>query len=70
VRQGINEGWKNQLGVQRLWRNRGMATSWLYLCMIALKFRYLDDAALGVDAENLIGALQLNERLEFEQFRG
>ena len=43
-----------------------MATSWLYLWMIAFKSRYLDDAALGIDAENLIGALQLNERLEFE----
>jgi len=66
VRQGINEGWNNQLGVQRLWRKRGMATSLPYLWMIALKTRYLDDAALGIDAENLIGALLSNERLEFE----
>ena len=43
-----------------------MATSLPYLWMIALKTRYLDDAALGIDAENLIGALLSNERLEFE----
>jgi mycothiol synthase len=65
-RQGIREGWINQLGVRRPWRKRGVATALLCLSMAAFKSEDLEYATLGVDAENLTGALQLYERLGFE----
>jgi mycothiol synthase len=65
-RQSIEEGWINQLGVRRPWRKHGVATALLCLSMQAFKSEGLDYATLGVDAENLTGALQLYERLGFE----
>jgi len=65
-RQGIRQGWINQLGVRRPWRRRGVATALLCQSMSAFKSEGLDYATLGVDAENLTGALKLYEGLGFE----
>jgi GNAT superfamily N-acetyltransferase len=59
-------GWIGQLGTRRAWRKRGLATA--LLCQAMQTFR--DEggyayAGLGVDTENLTGALAIYERLGF-----
>ena len=65
ARRGIDEGWVGQLGVRRAWRKRGLASALLCESMRAFKAEGLDHATLGVDAENLTGALAIYERLGF-----
>jgi len=65
ARQGIKEGWVGQLGTRRAWRKRGIASALLCESMRAFKAEGLDCATLGVDAENLTGALALYERVGF-----
>jgi ribosomal protein S18 acetylase RimI-like enzyme len=65
ARQGLKEGWVGQLGTRRAWRKRGIATALLCASMRAFKAEGLDYATLGVDAENLTGALAIYERLGF-----
>ena len=62
---GIKEGWIQELGVRRPWRKKGLATALLCASMSALKADGLEYAALGVDAENLTGALRIYERVGF-----
>ncbi len=68
-RQGTNEGWIQDLGVRRAWRKRGLASALLCASMRAFKADGLDDAMLGVDTENLTGALKLYQRLGFSPVR-
>jgi ribosomal protein S18 acetylase RimI-like enzyme len=68
-RQNIQEGWIQALGVRRAWRKRGVATALLCQSMRAFKAAGLDYATLGVDTQNLTGALQLYERLGFVAFK-
>jgi mycothiol synthase len=65
ARQRTEEGWVGQLGVRRAWRKRGLATALLCASMRAFKAEGLDYATLGVDAENLTGALAIYERVGF-----
>ena len=65
ARQGLKEGWVGQLGTRRAWRKRGIASALLCESMRAFKAGGLDYAALGVDAENLTGAVAIYERLGF-----
>jgi mycothiol synthase len=65
ARQGIEEGWVGQLGTRRAWRKRGIATALLCASMRAFKAEGLGYATLGVDAENLTGALAIYERVGF-----
>jgi ribosomal protein S18 acetylase RimI-like enzyme len=69
ARQGYTTGWINSLGTRRAWRQRGLASALLVWSMRAFQAEGLDFATLGVDAENLSGALRLYERLGFETFR-
>ena len=64
-RYGINEGWVDQLGVCRPWRRRGVATALLCISMRAFKSAGIDYVSLGVDTENLTGALRIYERVGF-----
>lgn len=64
-RIGIEEGWIHQLGTRRPWRRRGLATALLCASMRAFQEDGLDYATLGVDTENLTGALGLYENLGF-----
>jgi ribosomal protein S18 acetylase RimI-like enzyme len=64
-RQGVREGWIQDLGVRRAWRKRGVASALLCESMRAFKADGLDCAMLGVDAENPTGALGLYQRLGF-----
>ncbi|MCC6189540.1 MAG: GNAT family N-acetyltransferase [Anaerolineales bacterium] len=67
-RQGHSTGWIGSLGTRRAWRKRGLATTLLVNSMRAFQAEGLQSAALGVDAENLTGALALYERLGFAAF--
>ena len=58
--QGL--GWVNVLGVRRPWRRRGLALALLLHSFRELAGRGMDRVALGVDAENLTGALRLYEK--------
>jgi len=68
-RQGIQEGWIQTLGVRRAWRKRGVATALLCQSMRAFKAARLDYATLGVDTQNLTGALRIYERLGFVAYK-
>jgi ribosomal protein S18 acetylase RimI-like enzyme len=68
-RQGTHVGWVQDLGVRRAWRKRGVASALLCASMRAFQAGGLDTAMLGVDAENLTGALKLYERLGFAQVK-
>ena len=60
---GVREGWVGQLGVRRMWRRRGLATALLVRSMTTFAAAGLDVAMLGVDAENLTGAVGVYERV-------
>jgi mycothiol synthase len=55
-------GWVAVLGVRRPWRRRGLATALLRQAFRELRARGRSRAGLGVDAENLTGAVALYER--------
>jgi ribosomal protein S18 acetylase RimI-like enzyme len=60
-------GYTEFISVRRPWRRRGLARA-----LIAKSFRYLrdqgmDEAALGVDTQNLTGAFRLYESMGFEK---
>ncbi len=63
--RGIREGWIMDLCVRRPWRKRGLATALLNASMQAFRADGLESAGLGVDTENLTGALRIYERLGF-----
>lgn len=65
ARQGFNAGHVGQLGVRREYRKKGIATALLCISMRAFQAEGLDYATLGVDAENLTGALKIYERVGF-----
>ncbi|MBK6648154.1 MAG: GNAT family N-acetyltransferase [Anaerolineales bacterium] len=54
-------GWVNILGVRRLWRKRGLGIALLLHSFGEFYRRGRRKAGLGVDAENLTGALRLYE---------
>lgn len=62
---GIQEGWIQELAVRQPWRKRGIATALLCTSLQAFKQVGLAYAGLGVDTENLTGALRIYERLGF-----
>jgi mycothiol synthase len=56
-------GWVAALGVRRPWRRRGLARALLRRAFRELRARGRPRAGLGVDAENLTGAVALYERV-------
>jgi ribosomal protein S18 acetylase RimI-like enzyme len=62
-------GYTEDISVRRPWRQRGLATALLARSLKLLKQQGMQEAALGVDTENLSGALQLYERLGFRRVR-
>ncbi|MCU0488773.1 MAG: GNAT family N-acetyltransferase [Anaerolineales bacterium] len=61
----LKEGWVADLAVLREWRRLGIATALLCETMQGFKVAGLETAGLGVDTENLTGALRIYERLGF-----
>jgi mycothiol synthase len=66
---GVRRGWLEHISVRRPWRRRGLAAALIADSLRELGARGLDEAALGVDAENLTGALRLYESLGFRRYR-
>jgi ribosomal protein S18 acetylase RimI-like enzyme len=57
-----NQGWVSTLGVRRQWRKRGIGLALLRHAFGEFHRRGARSAGLGVDAENLTGALRLYEK--------
>ena len=55
-------GWVGILGVRSPWRRRGLGDALLRASFAALYERGLRRVGLGVDTENVTGALRLYER--------
>jgi len=58
-------GWTENICVRRPWRKRGLARSLIVQSLQAVKERGMTQAALGVDTQNLSGALRLYEGIGF-----
>jgi mycothiol synthase len=69
VKLGVRRGWLEHVSVRRPWRRRGLAGALITSSLHALRERGLEEAALGVDAENLSGALRLYESFGFRRYR-
>lgn len=66
---GVRRGWLDSVATRRPWRKRGLASALIVRSLVALRNRGMTQAALGVDAENLTGALAIYERLGFVRHR-
>ncbi|HEV7810378.1 MAG TPA: GNAT family N-acetyltransferase [Candidatus Limnocylindrales bacterium] len=64
---GVSRGWFDHISVRRPWRRRGLASALMVGAMRALRDRGVAEAALGVDAESLTGALGVYEALGFRR---
>ncbi len=62
-------GYTEEICVRRPYRRQGLARSLLVQSLYALKERGMTEAALGVDAENVTGALHLYESVGFRVVR-
>jgi mycothiol synthase len=69
ARLGIRRAWLDHISVRRPWRRRGLAASLIASAIRILQERGMEQAALGVDAENPTGALRLYEHLGFVRER-
>jgi mycothiol synthase len=68
-RLGLKRGWLEHVSVRRPWRRQGLGAALIADSLRGLRERGLDEAALGVDAENTTGALRLYESLGFYRHR-
>jgi mycothiol synthase len=59
-------GWTENICVRRPWRKRGIAQTLIAESLRELKNRGYQEAALGVDTENLSGALHLYQRMGYQ----
>lgn len=62
-------GWTENICVRRPWRKQGLARSLLVQSLHAIKERGMKEAALGVDTQNLSGALHLYESAGFRPIK-
>ena len=65
----IKRGWLEHVSVRRPWRRQGLASALIVASMLALRAAGMTEAALGVDADNLTGAVGVYERLGFRRAR-
>lgn len=66
---GRTRGYTECIFTRRAWRGRGIATALIGRNLRLLAQRGMTEAALGVDTQNLSGALALYERVGFERVR-
>jgi mycothiol synthase len=66
---GVSRGWLEHISVRRAWRKRGIASALIAESLRELRRRGVSEAALGVDGQNLSGALRLYESLGFRKHR-
>jgi mycothiol synthase len=64
---GVSRGWLEHISVRRPWRRRGLAGALIADSLRTLRDQGLEEGALGVDAENLSGALRLYESYGFRR---
>jgi mycothiol synthase len=64
-RYGQKRGWVESISVRRPWRKRGLARALIASTIDELRARGMTEAALGVDTENVSGALRLYESVGF-----
>jgi mycothiol synthase len=62
---GVKRGWLEHISVRRQWRRRGLAKALIASALQGLRDAGMEDAMLGVDTQNLTGALQLYESVGF-----
>jgi ribosomal protein S18 acetylase RimI-like enzyme len=62
-------GWTEDICVRRPWRRRGLARALLVQSLYAVRERGMLEAALGVDTQNLSGALHLYESVGFRAIK-
>ena len=62
---GRKRGYTENICVRRPWRRQGLAKALIASSLAALKVRGMTEAGLGVDAENISGALHLYEFMGF-----
>ena len=65
ARLGVKRGWLEHISVRREWRRRGLGRAITAESLRRLRAAGMEDAMLGVDAENPTGALGLYEGLGF-----
>lgn len=58
-------GWTEDIGVRKAWRKRGLAAALIARSLRDQKAQGMTESALGVDTENVTGALRLYERMGF-----
>jgi ribosomal protein S18 acetylase RimI-like enzyme len=58
-------GWTENISVRKPWRRRGLASALLTHSLLMFKVMGMDHAALGVDTQNLTGALDLYKGVGF-----
>jgi mycothiol synthase len=68
-RHNRRRGWTENICVRRPWRKRGLARALIAENLRELKSRGMTEAALGVDAESLTGALRVYESMGFRAVR-
>jgi GNAT superfamily N-acetyltransferase len=61
----LRRGWTDPIFVRRPWRKQGLAKALIARAMQVLKDAGMNEAALGVDAQNPNGALKLYESLGY-----
>jgi ribosomal protein S18 acetylase RimI-like enzyme len=69
ARGGVEQAWIGDLAVRRPWRKRGLGSALVAGSLRAFAAAGFPYAALGVDAENLTGALAIYERLGFRAYQ-
>jgi ribosomal protein S18 acetylase RimI-like enzyme len=62
---GVKRMWLAQIAIRRLWRKKGVAKATIADSLRLFKEMGMAEAALGVDAQNPNGALQLYEGMGF-----
>jgi mycothiol synthase len=65
-RFGRLRGYTESISVRRPWRRRGLARALIAASFPLLRARGMTEAALGVDTENVSGALRVYERCGFQ----
>jgi mycothiol synthase len=62
---GLRDAWIGQIGTRPPWRGRGLGSAMIGRALVAYRDAGYHRAALGVDTENVTGALRLYERHGF-----
>jgi len=64
---GRKRGYTENICVRRAWRKQGIAKALIAMSLKALKERGMLEAGLGVDAENISGALGLYKYMGYKE---